>query len=650
MRRSFLLLISIFSLAFASHLRAQNNVGSLVLDSAFHPLGAAPGKYEFDFEGAGYDGAGSEVTCYFASRFSTHLLAGGKIGTATQNTTHFGLAHYDVYGNPWPGFGTNGRADLSWSGNDYPLQLLLMPDNSILAAGACSRDTGKSVSPFQPTVYRIKANGTPDSLFHTNGRFVIWDAGAEAGELTNIDTLRVGGVQRFVAMGHTYSSLVGDSTWFYAAWFTSLGVLDSNFGTNGTTKLRGVGVYQARGYHLPDGRYLFIGRSSTDSSIVLCRLDTNGRPDSTFGVNGLLKTGVLIRTPAVSTYSKDNHLYVVGSLTDTSSHVPFALFRFSKDGVLDLAYGKNGFVSDPIFTLFVPHGITVSNDGSLLIAGETNEALSKSAAVKFFSRGIVDSSFGVNGLCKLDADFGTRRNYIIGFVPVGKLDGPPTLSHFVGIGNSFPSAFQNNFLIARYSQIPLLRQSVMTLNFGAADTGSSGSESLTITNIDSIAHLIDSASTLGSLVFAVTSPKTATTLAPGKSMTITVGYHPHDVRGDSTRMFVYDHSGLVVVVALYGVGVASGASVATQNRASSVLSLSPNPASSQIQFAIPGETIRQLTILDALGRVVRAIDMVRSPSGASAFSLDVAAMPSGVYFCTVETNAGVRSARFTVAH
>jgi uncharacterized delta-60 repeat protein len=457
----FVRILAGISFVFAfSNAFAQNNVGPLVLDPAF----ANSGKSEIDFEGANDD-----ATCFVVSKPMpgglNRILVGGKIHTSTPGEIHFGMIEYDTDGVPESSFGIKGKAELSWDSDDYPTAISLLPNRSILAAGASAADKGHII----PTIFRLKANGTPDSSFGPNGRIQVNSlSNPFMGEFENLDTFQMelspGNLSfRGVAMGIEYSSFPKDPNVFYAIRFDSTGTLDTSFGVKGQATSKAP-VSSSQGHLIAGGGVMFVGLSDTGKSpypeILLCKLQPNGTPDSSFGTNGVLNTGIALHggNRLLSLYDPDSPksdpykgLIISVPLEDSSAMLPFTLIKFKLDGTLDSNFGMNGYATAPIISNMPPHGMTLSNDGSVLMAGAVGTV---SAAAKFFPNGLIDTTFGSNGVAMLDADAGLHQNYLIGFVPASLfILGPHKQGagqRFVGVGTSINAAGNDDFLVARY--------------------------------------------------------------------------------------------------------------------------------------------------------------------------------------------------------
>ncbi len=517
--------------------KAQRNVGPLMIDPSF----ANNGKSEIDFEGFNND-----ATCFVAFPIKqpgqlNRILAAGKIYTSTPGEIRFGIVEYDSTGALESGFGTGGKADLSWDSDDYPNSIVLLPNGNILAAGASAADAGH----FYPTVFQLKSDGTPDSAFGGNGRVSLQ---LMHGEFENLDTMHIGTGDssfRFMATGFVFPNYPPG---FYAERFNSAGTLDPTFGENGDAQL-GAAINFAQG-HLVDGdTIMFVGLSDTGQypKIILCKLLPNGSPDSSFGgTNGVLNTGITLHggdkiqsvfAPFPSPSDPYPGLLVAAPIADSSAMPPFTIVKFKLDGTLDSNYGQNGFATAPIISNMKVYGMTLHvNNGFAHVSGSIGNVC---AVIQFVSDGTIDSTFGTNGVALLDADSGLRNNFMIGFEPVSK--------RFIGFGTSVNAVGNDDFLVARYMP------------------GNSG-----------------------------------VSLPPSENQ---------------KSLHVY-----------------------------------PNPAHGFVTVETSSGAIEQITVTDALGRIVKSFERPGFAASSDSYDLDVSDIPSGAYSCMVRTAAGVSRERFTVIH
>jgi uncharacterized delta-60 repeat protein len=143
---------------------------------------------------------------------------------------------------------------------------------------------------------------------------------------------------------------------------------------------------------------------------LIVRYDTDGTLDTTFGSdgNGKVPAAVTVRSILLQ---KDGKIIVAGWKTEGSS-TDIAVARYSPDGILDTTFGKNGVATIDIGDTDRAYGVAMDEDKKILLAGSTNIASNtgstdlKIALVRLDENGIVDSSFGKNGLYVKDLTAG----------------------------------------------------------------------------------------------------------------------------------------------------------------------------------------------------------------------------------------------------
>jgi uncharacterized delta-60 repeat protein len=430
--------IIVFVVVGCSPCLAQRFIGPIGLDPEF----PNNGKWEIDFEGR------NDIPTALIATKNTSLIVSAKISSGPNGNIRFGMLRFYWEGFLDPHFGTNGKVDLAWGAVDYALHILPMWDTSTMCAGA-SRDLISGTAVF-PTVYWLKTNGTPDSMFNKNGRAVFPRVTGAAGEFNRIDSVQVGAnaTTRFLGLGYSEVDPGSNTFGFYAARFDSSGVLDSAFGTGGKVFLPKP-VHSVKGFKRTDLQGIFVGLAddATKPEIVLAKADLyeTGTFDKTFGTDGLKHTGIFLHggDTLLAELQRDDRLVVLAPIEDSSAHLPFTLMRFDLDGALDTTYGTNGFASAPVITRIASPGLTISNDGSAIVCGMEQTGLGQSIVTKFVVTGALDSTFGYAGIVNIDADSGLRKNFMVRMNSVGQ-------KKFIGMGNTFSSPTNADLLIARY--------------------------------------------------------------------------------------------------------------------------------------------------------------------------------------------------------
>jgi len=602
-----------------SFVRGQNNVGVLQLDTSF----ASTGKHEFLFGGGDLD----SVTAYVAFRGAAQTIAAGKI-RSSGSETHFGIVSYDSNGKASSGFGTNGTADLRWTGVDYPEHIILLPDNSILAAGASKGANGSLV----PSLFHIKANGTPDSSFGANGQLSLPYDTTASGHFTHIDTTFAGNhtLQSFVVTG---TSTVQGATGVYACRFTSNFALDPSFGSGGKAWIT-TPIVKAEGAMMGDRSILFVAIAEPSRSLSLIRLTAAGALDQSFGTGGTLNTNQTVSVAPLACARQFDSALIVLSTLDHSSY-PFALIRFKEDGSYDTAYGNKGFAYDSATIGMTAKGLSLTNDRSTLVSGHSSQHTS--AVTKFFPTGKIDSSFGSFGVASIDPDSGHRPNEAIGFMPIGR---PP----FSKIPSLRLVAVGNPFYVARFVSAPRL-EAPLNVDFGFIEIGSQITKSAILYNKKPVSVTISAFVIAGSQAYTVDSPAVPLTIPAYDSATLRIRFQPtNDRSANGLLTFRDDEPNIPPEVFLSGIGVPKNAVRAENAFGSTAIAVAPNPAVGTTNariFLNSGSNHSDLRaeLYDPASRLVR-IESLGPAADASEFPFTVPAT-SGIYLLRILSGGSV---------
>ena len=244
---------------------------------------------------------------------------------------------------------------------------------------------------------------------------------------------------QYYAAGFT---TVNDDSQMAVARFDLTGSLDTSFGTNGIATVNvavGSGkkaelarsvVIQSNGEIVIAGPIehdtAAIGDAARDTDIAVARFDATGHLDPTFGTNGIarldLGTGTVNGTAfrgdtawGLTLLAGDSLLIVGGKLADGAgrSDIDYAVVKLTANGLVDQSFGTNG-----LFTVDVEQGndsprtAIVQPDGKIIVSGHTeiaedtpNEVVS-TVLFRLTSNGQLDPTFGKNGI--VNNDLGLR--------------------------------------------------------------------------------------------------------------------------------------------------------------------------------------------------------------------------------------------------
>lgn len=305
-------------------------------------------------------------------------------------------AGFDIYrmnndGKADTTFGHSGRVQIPINGRASTMAL--QPDGKILLAGYQKR--GK----FQDMhVVRLLTDGSLDKDFGIQGQASISFSGVV--KVSDIKVLENGEI---IIAGDTY-----EKSWiqrkFAIACLLNNGQPDGNFGKNGKVTVE-AGKY-ARCEEIAiqeDGKILAVGYAKVNEfhDFVLLRLHHDGREDHSFGTAGIQRIHIGKENDyatAVELLPTRKILVAGHAKSSVSGEYEFTLMRLHLDGTPDKAFGKDGICSINGGGVSYSSDITIQKDGNILLAGTSAY---KYTVVRFNHRGILDSSFGKNGIKQL---------------------------------------------------------------------------------------------------------------------------------------------------------------------------------------------------------------------------------------------------------
>lgn len=133
----------------------------------------------------------------------------------------------------------------------------------------------------------------------------------------------------------------------------------------------------------------------------------NGKPDSTFAINGKIVSnpGFPFFQVNAGVIQNDGRIIIAGAAANGNSNAPasdFFLTRFNTDGSVDNSFGNNGIVYTDISNLSSDHPIKLAllSDGRIVVAGMSFEYFSYApflSLARYWPDGRIDSSFNGRG-------------------------------------------------------------------------------------------------------------------------------------------------------------------------------------------------------------------------------------------------------------
>jgi uncharacterized delta-60 repeat protein len=317
------------------------------------------GQVTIDFTGSG----GADVAKSIALQSDGKIVVAGTISASGATSGNdFGVARLTSDGTLDTTFGAGtGKKIVSFdlvggSSSDDAADMAIQADGKIVVAGTVATpDHGTDFG-----VVRLLSDGSPDASFNLTGKVTV---GFDLLGSTNMNDMAsrvaIDSSGRIVISGSADKGPTGTDVDYAVARLLPNGTLDANFNADGrATVAFDVGVTASDtcyGLSLQtDGKILLSGNvdvspsSTPNQDIGVARLQPDGSPDNTFGIDGKtlvtfdlipngIDFGLDIREQA------DGHVLVVGAAQYALPNSLYAAaVRLDSDGSLDAGFGTLG--------------------------------------------------------------------------------------------------------------------------------------------------------------------------------------------------------------------------------------------------------------------------------------------------------------------
>ncbi|WP_207632823.1 T9SS type A sorting domain-containing protein [Foetidibacter luteolus] len=359
------------------------------------------------------------------------IVLGGHTTIASKN--YFALVRYQPDGAIDSTFGTNGKTIAGFDGNNLLSlsAIKLQQDSKIIALGYLN--TGGVV------LMRFTADGVVDSSFGTGGRVLTDNINGEETICYDLAVQSDGGI---IAVGNAGCDVA-------MFCYKPNGTPDSTFGVNGIKVIDAGGCDKASAIAIqPDKKIVMAGicQEGALGHFLVLRCNINGSLDSTFGTNGKTINDIRQYNAAYSCILQPDGKIVAGGLAKFISLASFGIARYMPNGTLDSSFGTNGSTYVQLPGTNYPKSVALQKDDKIIFSGTTNNGGAFSIDVlRYNSNGVIDSTFGIDGLA------GT----VIGSVTFGNAlvmqDDDKILvggySSFTSTGNDFVAVRFNNSIV-----------------------------------------------------------------------------------------------------------------------------------------------------------------------------------------------------------
>jgi uncharacterized delta-60 repeat protein len=453
------------------HVTPQQVAGSL--DTSFGTAGTVTTAF-----------AGPSLAQAVAQQSDGRLVVVGHSVTTIGTLAFTGsvISRYNTDGSLDTTFGTNGQVSIP-TPDFLALAIAIQPVDGRIVLGGSSLEALTGASDYK--LVRLNTDGSVDMTFGTAG---LVDTSFSGANVSVVFSLAIQSDGAIVAAGTSATSGSATIAAFSAARYTSAGVLDTTFNTNGQVVISLPTSIATSVAIQADGKILLGGETGSGltgfnsivalligTKIAVVRLNSDGTLDTAFGTGGSVQTA--IGTGAVASQvlvQSDQNIVAAGTTLSTLGVVEVALTRYTTTGAPDTTFGTGGVVTTNFDSEFdIAAGIALQSDGKILATGvdftsprpadQTEPASrvspqgfgfifsevvgiqgSKIALLRYNTDGSLDTSFGSNGVVTTSIGESAVATSVI-----VQSDG-----NIVVAGASSPDMSTVDFAVARYESGP----------------------------------------------------------------------------------------------------------------------------------------------------------------------------------------------------
>lgn len=308
-------------------------------------------------------------------------------------------------------------------------------------------------------VARFNANGLLDTTFSGDGRIVQTYPDPDASNpqpLSFLDAaLQADG--KVVVAGSTWSAQDAAGFSYQRFGLTRLnadGSIDTTFGVNGGVKT-GFGAFSEQSQAVAvaiqgDGKIVVVGwtdAGTTNRNFAIARYNSNGTLDTSFDVDGKAITDFGANQNDVASdlrIQADGKIVVVGYATLAAGGArQFAVARYNANGSLDTSFSSDGKATA---TTGVANDVAIQADGKIVVVGHNNGSAGLTTALDS-----VVVRYNANG--SLDTTFGSGGINITVHPGGGSYANAVALQSDgkILVGGSLAETAQWDFLLSRYN-------------------------------------------------------------------------------------------------------------------------------------------------------------------------------------------------------
>ncbi len=306
----------------------------------------------------------------------------------------------------------DGTPDMDFGTDGVFMQEL---DNEALLYSAVITHAGKILLVGSTTDYQtyrmlliqLNADGTPDTSFGTDGLVLQSVSLVVANAEDMAYDVQEDAQGNILVCGSSY-----DANYIrrpVVVRFTSSGVLDTTFGTDGVASIpvNAVGSSSFQGLAVqPDGKIVatgYFGQTELWWLLLLVRFNADGTLDNTFSEDGIVKHnyGNVDDQGQDLELTADGSIVVAGRTVTVTYNYSSLLMKFTSAGEVDASFGTAGAVVEDLDDFDYAWDMALEADGRIIMAGTSGDGPPNGfdlAVWKYLPDGTPDNTFGDNGL------------------------------------------------------------------------------------------------------------------------------------------------------------------------------------------------------------------------------------------------------------
>jgi uncharacterized delta-60 repeat protein len=261
--------------------------------------------------------------------------------------------------------------------SDRAQAAVFQPDGKLLVAGSTQPYTGQASA----ALVRYTAAGALDPSFDADGRLTL-------------TTIPNGAID--IAVQPDGKIVIAGRN-FEVARLKADGSPDTSFNGTGYAQISIDGGYSLGMALQSDGKIVVAGSSNNKPyTFILARFTAAGMPDTSFGLDGIVRTGVGFGAAATDVaIQPDGKLVAVGGTIVSQIDANFALMRYNADGSLDASFDGDGRLTTDFGSADEAFSVAIQSDGAIVAAGISSH--NGPAFARYRVDGSLDPSFDDDG-------------------------------------------------------------------------------------------------------------------------------------------------------------------------------------------------------------------------------------------------------------